>query len=60
MTRVLIRRFPAVLGAAVAVVLAACSPEVGSDEWCNDMMEKDKGDWSVNEAVDFAKHCVLK
>ncbi|NVK00960.1 MAG: DUF3012 domain-containing protein, partial [Oceanospirillaceae bacterium] len=25
-----------------------------------DMKEKPKGDWSANEATDFAKHCLLK
>jgi hypothetical protein len=39
--------------------LAACSPAVGSKEWCDDMKQKPKGDWSANEAADFAKHCVL-
>jgi len=41
-------------------VLTGCSPEVGSDAWCTDMKEKPKGDWSANEATDFAKHCLLK
>ncbi len=48
---------------AVALIaiggLAACSPEVGSKKWCEQMKEKPKGDWSANEAADFAKHCVL-
>jgi hypothetical protein len=39
--------------------LTACSPEVGSKEWCEDLKAKPKGDWSANEAADFAKHCVL-
>ncbi|MFC4238000.1 DUF3012 domain-containing protein [Thalassospira xianhensis] len=43
----------------MAGVLGACSPEVGSKEWCEDMKEKPKGDWSANEATDFAKHCVF-
>jgi len=47
------------LAGFVAVPLAACSPEVGSKEWCAKMKEKPKGDWSANEAGDFAKHCVL-
>lgn len=42
-----------------ATFLAACSPEVGSPEWCESMDEKPKGDWSANEATDYAKHCVL-
>lgn len=39
--------------------LAACSPEVGSEEWCEDLKGKPKGDWTANEAADFAKHCIL-
>ena len=38
---------------------SACSPEVGSDAWCEDMKEKDKMDWTAGEAADFARHCVL-
>jgi uncharacterized lipoprotein YajG len=40
--------------------LAACAPEVGSKQWCTNMQEKPKGDWTVNEATDYAKHCLLK
>lgn len=51
------------LAAVVAVLtfgaLAACSPEVGSKEWCEDLKAKPKGDWTANEAGNFAKHCVL-
>ncbi len=39
--------------------LAACSPEVGSKEWCEDLKKKPKGDLSANEAKDFAKHCIF-
>ncbi len=39
--------------------LAACSPEVGSPEWCAEMKEQPKGDWTANQIADFAKHCVL-
>ncbi|MCF8466300.1 MAG: DUF3012 domain-containing protein [Sneathiella sp.] len=39
--------------------LTACDPEVGSKEWCLAMKEKPKGDWSANDAADFAKNCVL-
>ncbi len=48
-----------VLVAGFAVVLSACSPEVGSKEWCGEMNEKNKADWTANEAKDFAKHCIL-
>jgi len=50
-----------ILALAVMAIssLAACSPEVGSKKWCEELKEKPKGDWSANEAADFAKHCVL-
>ena len=50
---------PILVALAAFVLVVACSPEVGSKEWCADMKEKLKGDWSVNEAKDFAKHCLL-
>ena len=45
---------------ALASFIVGCAPAVGSDEWCKDMEEKPKGDWSTNEATDYAKHCVFK
>ncbi len=60
MRHVLTARMPALLGAALVVVVAACSPEVGSKEWCDEMKEKPKGEWSANEAGDFTKNCVLR
>lgn len=42
-----------------ALGVAACSPEVGSPEWCTQMKEKPKGDWSGNEAAEFAKNCIM-
>lgn len=41
-------------------LLNSCAPKVGSPDWCENMEEKPKGDWSLNEAKDYAKHCVLK
>jgi len=40
-------------------VLLACSPEIGSKPWCENMKDKPKGDWTATEAKDFAKHCLL-
>lgn len=51
----------AVLRAGVLLLVlstAACAP-VGSEGWCENMREKAKGDWTANETVDFAKHCVF-
>ena len=46
--------------ATVAAAIAGCSPEVGSEDWCDDMKEKPKGEWTVNMAKDFAKYCILR
>lgn len=46
--------------AALLLSLTACAPEVGSEAWCSKMDEKPKGDWSSNEAADYAKHCIFK
>jgi len=40
--------------------LIACSAEVGSEKWCNNLEQKPKGDWTANEAADYAKHCIFK
>ena len=45
--------------AGLLAFVAACSPEVGSKEWCEDMKNKPKGDWTATETADFAKHCIL-
>ncbi len=57
----ILRRLPLAAAAAVLAVsvFTACSPEVGSKEWCEDLKSKPKGDWTANETGNFAKHCVL-
>jgi len=44
----------------LALLQSACAPEVGSDEWCQDMVDKPKGDWTTNEATEFARSCIFK
>jgi len=48
------------LVSASMISIIGCAPEVGSEAWCNQMKEKDKGEWSANEAADYAKHCLFK
>lgn len=49
------------IAAALAVfALSGCAPEPGSDAWCEEMAEKPKGDWTLNDAAEFAKSCVVK
>lgn len=47
------------LALGILALLAGCSPEVGSKAWCEQMSKKPKGDWTANEATDYAKHCVF-
>ena len=49
----------ALLAVGVVAWLCACAPEVGSPKWCENMREKPKGDWTTNEALEFARSCVL-
>ncbi len=54
---------PGVKLAAILIALltlGACAPEVGSEAWCEALAEKPKGDWSINEATEFASSCVFK
>lgn len=44
---------------AVAYMISGCAPEVGSDAWCEALGKKSKADWSTNEALDFAKNCLV-
>jgi protein involved in sex pheromone biosynthesis len=44
---------------SLTLLLSACSAEVGSEEWCQEMKEKDKGDWTATETKDFTKHCIF-
>ena len=45
---------------AILLTVSACAPEIGSEQWCTDMKEKPKADWTANDATDFAKHCIFK
>ena len=46
--------------AGVAIMLSGCPAQVGSERWCQNMRDKPKSDWTAGEAVDFAKHCIIK
>jgi len=48
-----------IVAAAFAAMASACSPEVGSKEWCEERKAKPKGDWSANKSMDFTKHCIF-
>ncbi len=45
---------------SLLITVTACAPEVGSDNWCQQLKDKPKGDWTANEAKDYTKHCLFK
>ena len=49
-----------ILLVSVMFIGTGCAPEVGSEAWCNKMGEKPKGDWTANEAKEYAKSCLFK
>lgn len=56
----ILRTIPFLLVLSSVFILSACAPKVGSPEWCKSIEEKPKGDLTMNEAKDYAKHCVFK
>ena len=45
--------------ALASMFVVACAPEVGTEKWCEKMEDVPSGDWSVNDAKAYAKHCVM-
>jgi len=43
---------------AVALLLTACSPEVGSDAWCKELRDKPKVEWTTEEVKGFTNYCI--
>lgn len=46
--------------AVILLALAGCTPEVGSKAWCELMKKKPEGDWTLNEATEYAKSCIFR
>ena len=40
------------------LALSSCA-KVGSDAWCEKQEDKPKGDWTANEAADYAQYCLM-
>jgi len=38
--------------------LTGCEAEMGGADWCAEMDEKSKADWSANEAMKYAEDCI--
>jgi hypothetical protein len=46
------------LSAAILLALVSGCAPVGSERWCEKMRDTPRGELSVNDARDFAKHCL--
>ncbi|HQR61358.1 MAG TPA: DUF3012 domain-containing protein, partial [Methylophilaceae bacterium] len=44
----------------VALLLAACSAEPGSEKWCEQKKAQPKSEWSSSDAMTFARNCLLE
>ena len=44
----------------LAIILGGCAPKVGSEAWCEKIKAKEKGDWTLQETADYAKHCIIR
>ena len=53
-------RFLAGLVVLSLITVAACEPEIGSEAWCERMDDTPKGDWTANQAADYARHCLFE
>ncbi|MCW8962670.1 MAG: DUF3012 domain-containing protein [Gammaproteobacteria bacterium] len=54
------KTFTILVSGLLLISVTGCAPEVGSEAWCNDLKEKPKGEWTANEAGEFAKSCIFK
>ncbi len=48
------------LSAMILLSLGGCAPKVGSEKWCANLKAKPKGEWTLNEAENYAKSCIMK
>lgn len=44
---------------ATIALLTACSDEPGSRAWCDDKKAQPKSEWTADDAMTFARHCVF-
>ncbi len=42
----------------ISLLLTACD-RIGSEAWCKNLKEKSKSEWTLSEAGDYTKYCVL-
>jgi len=47
------------LFALTFMLLAACSPEPGTERWCAEKEEQPKSQWTAADAGTYAKNCLI-
>jgi hypothetical protein len=48
-----------VFAVSITLLIAGCGPSIGSDQWCEELKAKPKGEWTGDEATEYTKYCVL-
>ena len=43
----------------ISIFIVSCSADIGSEEWCEELKEKPKDNWTANELTHYAKHCIF-
>lgn len=56
----LTKRLCLMLASLSIVSLLGCTPEVGTDAWCQLIEAKPVGERTFNETGNYAKHCIIK
>jgi hypothetical protein len=47
------------LALSSVILLTACSDPIGSEKWCEKQGDKPKSEWTLEEAGDYTKYCVM-
>ena len=42
------------------LVLTGCSPQPGSESWCEAKREQAKSEWSASDLGTYTKHCLVE
>ena len=48
-----------ILVLSATALLAGCADPIGSEGWCEKQKEKPKSEWTMEEAGDYTKYCVM-
>lgn len=53
-------KYKTVLMFVLLTLVSACSEKVGSKEWCDSLEEAPREQWSDNQALIYARDCLIQ